>query len=429
MSDFLQTLPGFRDFAPREYAVNAYLYSVWQKVSACYGFARYEAPVLEATDLYRKKTGGELATQLFCFEDQGGRDVTLRPELTASLARMVIAVQRDYPKPLKWYEIGDCFRYEKPQKGRGRSFVQWNADIVGESSARADAELIALSIDTMLSLGFKKGDFVVRASDRQLWVDFCHQKGIEDIQGFLVVVDRLEKLPKETLEKSLATFDVSLEELDSFIHHAQSTPTEDLEQVAQELRARGMEDFFCIDPTIVRGLAYYTGVVFEVFDQKHNLRAIAGGGRYDKLIGAVSSGKLDLPAVGFAMGDMVLAKLIEATPHARLEMESWLAANTGCDVFAVIADSSLRLQAMEVIGKLRVAGISCDYSFGDQSVGKQFKRAEQSQARFTLLFGGEFPHIPVKNLLSRREDVLHYDDSFISTLQEKISCDIASLLA
>jgi len=142
-------------------------------VARRYGFSEYEAPIVEATELYLKKSGGELTTQLFRFEDQGGRDITLRPELTASLARIVGANQRDFPKPLKWFEIGPCFRYEKPQKGRGREFIQFNADILGESSASADAELIAMAIDTMLSLGFCEGDFVIRASDRESWLNFC----------------------------------------------------------------------------------------------------------------------------------------------------------------------------------------------------------------------------------------------------------------
>ena len=156
-----QSLPGFRDFTPRDCAVRNYLFSIWRDVARRYGFTEYEAPIVESTELYLKKTGGELTTQLFRFEDQGGRDITLRPELTASLARIVGANQRDFPKPLKWFEIGPCFRYEKPQKGRGREFIQFNADILGEASASADAELIALSIDTMLALGFRQGDFII----------------------------------------------------------------------------------------------------------------------------------------------------------------------------------------------------------------------------------------------------------------------------
>ncbi len=157
-----QTLPGFRDFPPRECAIRNYLTSTWASVARQHGFVEYETPVLEDTALYLKKSGGELSTQLFRFEDQGGRDVTLRPEVTASLARLAAAKQREFPKPLKWFEIGSCFRYEKPQKGRGREFIQFNADILGESSVAADAELIALAIETMLALGFRDGDFVVR---------------------------------------------------------------------------------------------------------------------------------------------------------------------------------------------------------------------------------------------------------------------------
>ena len=187
------SLPGFRDFAPRDCAIRNYLYSVWKGVAHRYGFVEYEAPMVEATDLYQKKAGDELNTQLFRFEDQGGRDITLRPELTASLARMVCANQRDFSKPMKWFEIGPCFRYESPQKGRGREFIQFNADIIGEDSVGADAELIAMAIDTMLAFGFTSEDFVIRASDRQSWVDFCATRKIDDVTGFLQIIDKIER--------------------------------------------------------------------------------------------------------------------------------------------------------------------------------------------------------------------------------------------
>ena len=161
-----QSLPGFRDFAPRDCAIRNYLFDAWRKVATLYGFSEYEAPILESTELYLKKSGEELPTQLFRFTDQGERDVTLRPELTASLARIVAGNQRDFPKPMKWFEIGPCFRYEKQQRGRTREFIQFNADIIGEADPGADAELIALAIDTMLALGFSAEDFVIRASDR-----------------------------------------------------------------------------------------------------------------------------------------------------------------------------------------------------------------------------------------------------------------------
>ena len=169
-----QSLPGFRDFLPRDFAVRQYLQETWRATARRHGFVEYETPLLEDTGLYLKKSGGELSTQLFRFPDQGGRDVTLRPEVTASLARLAADHQRDFPKPLKWFEIGQCFRYEKPQKGRGREFFQFNVDILGESAAQADAELLAVAIDTMRAFGFEKDDYQVRVSDRQAWADFAN---------------------------------------------------------------------------------------------------------------------------------------------------------------------------------------------------------------------------------------------------------------
>ena len=190
-----QPLPGFRDFPPRERLQSRYLFEMWTRVARRYGFSEYEGPILETAELYLKKSGGELGEQLFRFEDKGGRDVVLRPELTASLARIAAAQQRDYPKPLKWFEIGRCFRYEKPQRGRLREFYQFNADILGEPSPAADAELVALSIDVMLELGFEEGDFSIRLSDRQAWIHFAARNNIGPAQldSFLQGVDKIER--------------------------------------------------------------------------------------------------------------------------------------------------------------------------------------------------------------------------------------------
>ncbi len=421
-----QSLPGFRDFTPRDCAVRNYLFSVWRDVAHRYGFTEYEAPILESTELYMKKTGGELTTQLFRFDDQGGRDVTLRPELTASLARIVGANQRDYPKPLKWFEIGPCFRYEKPQKGRGREFIQFNADIIGEGSAAADAELIALSIETMLALGFQAGDFVLRASDRQSWINFCEQYQISDVSAFLSIIDRLEKLKPEAIAEKLAEFNVTREQVDAFIND-ESNASEDFRTIQANLKARGLDQYFELDLTIVRGLAYYTGVVFEIFDIKKSMRAVAGGGRYDGLLATL--GSTDLPATGFAMGDMVIRNFIEETPHALMEMEAWFARNPACDVFVVIADENQRHNALGVISKLRQNGISVDYVMTKLNVGKQFKKAQQSGARFALVVGAEFPELQLKILASRSEETISPDSDLVEIIQNHLNSPDGPLIA
>ena len=303
----LQPLPGFRDFDPNLYALRTYLFRTWRSVAERYGFVEWEGPTLEPTDLYLKKSGGELPTQLFRFTDQGERDVSLRPELTASLGRIVAANYLNYNKPLKWFEIGSCFRYEKPQKGRLREFVQFNVDILGESGPEADAELLALSIDCMRALGLSSSDFVVRVSDREAWLSFAAQYGLsqEQTADFLATVDKLERDRPEVSEEKFAALGISRERVVSFIQNPPERVSPRYEAVLTELQARGLADYVQLDLSVVRGLAYYTGLVFEIFDKAHSLRAVAGGGRYDGLVSTLTDGALAIPATGFAMGDAV----------------------------------------------------------------------------------------------------------------------------
>ncbi len=404
-----QALPGFRDFLPKDTAARNYLFETWRSVARRYGFVEYETPLLEDTALYLKKSGGELSTQLFRFEDQGGRDVTLRPEVTPSLARLAAQHQRDFPKPLKWFEIGQCFRYEKPQKGRGREFFQFNVDILGEAGPAADAELIALAIDTMLAFGFQLGDFLVRVSDRQAWLDFAGKRGVPDdkITDFLQVIDKLERDKPEISIEKLGALGLSLDEVRAFIA-APANASAAYDAIRADLDARGMGGYLSLDLSIVRGLAYYTGVVFEVFDAKKSMRAVAGGGRYDTLVSTISDGACDLPTTGFAMGDYVIRNLIEETPHAAFQMEAWLHRNaTACDIYLVLADESKRPEALQILADLRNAGISCDLPLGPAKINRQFQNAERSGARFALIVGSELPELKLKALSSRAEERCH----------------------
>ena len=425
-----QALPGFRDFIPRECAIRNYLFETWRSVARRCGYVEYESPVLEDTALYLKKSGGELSAQLFRFEDQGGRDVTLRPEVTASLARLVAEHQRHFPKPLKWFEIGQCFRYEKPQKGRGREFHQFNVDILGEGGPAADAELIALAIESMLAFGFVEGDFVVRVSDRQAWIDFATARGVsdEDIPDFLNIVDKIEREKPDVLEKRLAAYQLTPDEIRAFIA-APDNASAAYDAIQADLSARGLGAFVELDLSIVRGLAYYTGVVFEVFDAKKSMRAVAGGGRYDTLVATISDGAVDLPATGFAMGDYVIRNLIEETPHANMQMEVWLQRNAAnCDVFLVVADESKRPEALGLLTDLRRGGISSDLPLNPVKVAKQFQAAERSGARFALVVGSEFPDLKLKVLSSRTEESLHADTA-VAWLADRLLQPDGPLLA
>lgn len=405
-SHVFQALPGFRDFTPRECAVRNYLFETWRAVARRCGYVEYETPILEDTGLYLKKSGGELSSQLFRFEDQGGRDVTLRPEVTASLARIAAAEQRQYPKPLKWFEIGQCFRYEKPQKGRGREFHQFNVDILGEAGPGADAELIALAIETMLAFGFVEGDFVVRVSDRNAWVKFAEARGVSEemMPDFLNLVDKLEREKPEVLVQKLAAFGTTLEEVKGFVANPQDAEGT-FNEILADLKARGLGGFVELDLSIVRGLAYYTGVVFEIFDSKKSMRAVAGGGRYDTLVKTISDGAVDLPATGFAMGDYVIRNLIEETTHTAMQMEVWLQRNAaGCEAYLVVPDEAMRGEALKLVTDLRRAGIAVDLPLSAAKVAKQFQAAEKCGARFAIIIGEEFPRVKIKILSSRTEE-------------------------
>lgn len=409
-----QALPGFRDFPPRECAVRNYLFETWRSVARRCGFVEYETPLLEDTGLYLKKSGGELSSQLFRFNDQGERDVTLRPEVTASLARLAAEHQRQSPKPMKWFEVGQCFRYEKPQKGRGREFHQFNVDILGEAGPGADAELIALAIETMLAFGFREGDFVVRVSDRAAWIDFAAKHGVaaESVPDFLSVVDKIEREKPDVLASKLAAIGMSIEQVRGFIANPQNASAA-YTAIEENLSARGLGGFVELDLSIVRGLAYYTGVVFEVFDARKSMRAVAGGGRYDTLVATVSDGAVDLPATGFAMGDYVIRNLIEETAHALMEMEVWLARNTpACEIYIVVADEAKRAEALRLATGLRRAGVATDFALvANAKVAKQFQAAERSGARFALVVGGEYPELKLKVLSSRSEETGHAQDA------------------
>ena len=408
-----QALPGFRDFIPRECAIRNYLFETWRSVARRCGYVEYETPILEDTSLYLKKSGGELSAQLFRFEDQGGRDVTLRPEVTASLARLVAEHQRQFPKPLKWFEIGQCFRYEKPQKGRGREFHQFNVDILGEAGPAADAELIALAIETMLAFGFVPGDFVVRVSDRNAWIAFAGRHGVaeSEIPDFLGIVDKIDREKPEVLAGKLAAYSLTTAQVRAFIADpANASPA--YVTIHEDLSARGLGEFIELDLSIVRGLAYYTGVVFEVFDSKKSMRAVAGGGRYDTLVATISDGAVDLPATGFAMGDYVIRNLIEETTHTAMQMEVWLQRNAAaCDIFVVVADESQRAASLKLVTDLRRSGISADLSLNPAKVAKQFQSAERSGARFALVVGTEYPELKLKILASRTEETGHAESA------------------
>lgn len=406
----MQSLPGFRDFYPDDCARRNYILTQWRETARRYGFVEYDGPVLEPMELYEKKSGGELVGQLFDFEDKGKRHVAMRPEMTPTLARMVAARERDFKKPLKWFCVPQFFRYEKQQRGRLREFYQLNCDIIGEASSAADAELVAVLIDTLRAVALTEADFVVRLSSRTAWQEFFAKAGgrTDDEYEFFQIVDKVERTPPEKTDAALAKFGLNAERVLAFMHSKEATA--DLAPVVSDLNARGLGAFVEIDYAIVRGLAYYTGVVFEVFDRSKNERALAGGGRYDKLLSLMSDGKVDLPALGFGMGDVVLANLINDVPAAKARMDAWLKHEHACDVYVIIAKEERRADALALVQQLRDAGQRVDFPLTAAKVGKQFQTAEQLGATRAVLVGEEWPQVKVKTLATREESLVPVAD-------------------
>lgn len=397
-----QTLPGFREFYPEDLALRSHLFRRWRQTAGVFGFAEYDAPVLEPLDLYRAKSGSEIEAQLFSFTDKGGREVALRPEMTPTVCRLVGARANTLRRPIKWFSIGEFFRYERMQKGRGRCFHQFNADIFGEAGPEAEIELIALLVQCLAAFGLTADDFYIRLSDRNLWFYYLEALGLDEPRArtVLTVVDRYEKngdaafsaytdafgpLPEDLKARILAFLGVkSLPALEAMLAplggDKLAARLAEWRQVLSALDAMGLGSFVTVDLGVVRGLAYYTGFVFEAFDRRGDLRALAGGGRYDDLVKKL--GGPDLPAVGFAIGDMTFSLLLEQ----RGLLPPLVSAP---DVYCVIGGAAERLAAFREIHALRAAGFRVEYPLRDLAFGKQFKAAAESGARLALILGGD----------------------------------------
>ena len=402
----MQALPGFRDFLPDQCAARNYIFARWREVARRYGFVEWEGPVLEPTELYKKKSGAEIVDQLFNFTDKGEREVALRPELTPTLARVVATHEREFKKPLKWFSIGQFFRYEKQQRGRLREHFQLNCDIIGEADLAADIELVALCIDILCAFGLTEKDFVVRISDRDFWTNFLREKNVspDRWEELLQAIDKSGREPREKTAEKLGELTDPV-----FALLKSGGKSEKLDKLVDGLGVRGLADFVAIDVGIVRGLAYYTGIVFEVFDRAGKFRAIAGGGRYDNLIQQLSDGAVSMPALGFAMGDVVLGEVIKEIPRAHEAMQNAIASDRKIDIYVVIAKEERRADALTQIQQLRDSGYRVDYPLTPTKVGRQFQAAEDAGASLAILFGDEWPQVKVKKLATREESLIAHD--------------------
>jgi histidyl-tRNA synthetase len=387
-------LPGFRDFYPEQFAERAHIMGVWRDVARRFAFVEYDGPPLEPLELYTKKSGDEIVGQLYNFTDKGGREVSLRPEMTPTLARMAAAKANALRKPIRWFSMPQLFRYERQQRGRLREHFQLNVDLIGEADVTADAELLAVAIEVMAGCGLTSADVRARVSDRRLLRAILASLGATDeqIPGIFGVVDKIERQPRDISREKLAALglaDAAIETLMSLMGdlaldeiERQFANSADVMALAGEFRrffdcldGLGVLEWVTIDLKIVRGLAYYTGIVFELFDAKGELRAICGGGRYDTLL--QSLGGVDLPALGFGMGDVVLAELLRdrgLMPSKAEGPQVWVASET----------STRERDVRRAATALRRGGVSVEYALRHQQIMKQVKAAKSAGASWVL---------------------------------------------
>jgi histidyl-tRNA synthetase len=423
----IQSVKGTRDFYPEDMAKRNFITDLWKQVSLRNGFAEYDGPIFEYLKIYQLKSGEEIASQLFAFEDRGGRMLAIRPEITPTLARMINQRINTLPRPIKWFAIPRLCRAERPQKGRLREFFQWNIDIIGVDDCLADAEIIFCAVDYLVQAGLTSGDVVVRISSRKLIAALLECFGIEKqkFDAIYAVLDKKSKVPQEIfkkmLEETISDADKrkkllrlmsieSLEQLDSFADGDKEADEAigELKKLFKYLDMMDISEFCRFDIGIVRGLAYYTGIVFEIYDKSEQLRAICGGGRYDNLLADFGGPKVS--ATGLGMGDCVLGIVLEEKGLFKN-----LSEGKNLEYFVAFADESLQNEVLRLIAKLRRGGFRADFSYKGGSLGKQLKQASMQSADKCIILGQEFTQkgeIIVKDMNKGSQQVIAAKDFF-----------------
>ena len=414
-----QGVRGTRDFYPEEMRLRNWLFDNFDDAALLHGFEEYDAPVLEHEELYTRKQGEEITQQLYNFQDKGDRKVALRPEMTPSLARMVMSRAGALPMPIKWYSIPQCWRYERTQRGRGREHYQWNVDIWGTNEISADAELISVLVTFFEGVGLTEEDLVIRMSSRKVLEEVLGSLGIvgDMFAQTCIIVDKMDKLPADAVSEQLASLGIENEAIETIqstlgikdmgslrsMLGEESPAVVELTSLFSALDAYGISEWIEFDASIVRGLAYYTGPVFEAHDRAGELRAICGGGRYDKLLSTL--GGKDLPATGFGFGDMVIMELL-AEKGLVPELTS------GNDDIVISLSPELRNAAMQVASSLRATGRSVDLVLEDKRLKWAFKHAERSGAqRLVMVMPDEWKDgkVRIKDLESGEERDISVD--------------------
>jgi histidyl-tRNA synthetase len=424
-------------------AVRNWIIDGWKKVSVRNGFEEYDGPIFEYLKMFQIKSGDEIVEQLFSLQDRGGRDLALRPEITPTLARMVNKRINSLPKPIKWFSVPRLFRAERPQKGRLREFFQWNIDIIGVENqfgkTLADAEVIFTTVDYLRGIGLTSKDIKVKISSRELLADYLRSLGIPEdkLESIYIVLDKKNKLPSETFEQMLGeqvpdnkivnkimefmTVD-SMPQLEELVkvksESGKYSAKLDIKSILDTLDMMGVGDFCVYDPSIVRGLAYYTGIVFEVHYVEGELRAICGGGRYDNLLR--DFGGPVVSATGMGMGDCVLEILLKEKGL----LDKQVPKKKPLDYFvAAIGFGPLAKEVHRIIAELRSkrCSVSFSYRIGGLSLSKQIKEAAAQNAKNCIIIGPaevEQDKIKVKNM-GTGEQTVYGVDEFLSGLRPK----------
>lgn len=382
-----QPTRGMRDFYPDDYRIREKLFSLWQDVSLKFGFEQFDAPVVEDLELLKRKAGEEIIDQIYYFQDKSGRELALRPELTPSLVRMVIANRASLKFPLKWFSVPQCFRYERMTRGRKREHYQWNLDIIGEKGQIAEAELIAVAVAVLQSLGLTSREVVVKTSSRQLLMDILTNQGfnVESFDSACLILDKRGKVEDQAIremlkEKGMSERDIEIifdvlkiKDLQAAKNMAipDSPGVKALESLFKKSRILGIADFLQFDISIIRGLSYYTGIVFEAFDRESRFRAIFGGGRYDNLFEQMS--KINLPACGLGFGDVVIQEILEFYGKK-------IDAKRKLEYVVCYTDASLEDRALQLSSRLRLAGNSVSLLYGANRAKKGLQYANEVNA-------------------------------------------------
>ena len=415
-----QGVRGTRDFYPEDMRLRNWLFDNFTNASLLHGFEEYDAPVLEYEELYTRKQGEEITQQLYNFQDKGNRKVALRPEMTPSLARMVMARAGGLPMPIKWFSIPQCWRYERTQRGRGREHYQWNVDIWGTTEISADAELISVLVTFFEGIGLTAKDIVIRVSSRKVLEEVLGSLGMRGdvFAQTCVIVDKMGKLSSDVIEEQLSGLGHDSEVITTIqsvlgikdmngLQEAlkdESMAVSELNFLFDAIDSYGISEWVEFDASIVRGLAYYTGAVFEAHDKAGKFRAICGGGRYDKLLSTL--GGKDLPATGFGFGDMVIMELL-----AEKDLIPELVSDI--DDTVIPLNSDLRNAAVMVAASLRNSGRTVDLVLEDKKMKWVFKHVERVGAkRLVLLAPDEWSRkmVKVKDLDTGEESEISLND-------------------